>query len=236
MIRRLKLRKGATFKELVYGMPIPEEYSGTDAGPEAWVMNDLESLLDLGLIEAFKGGKQLRTPRSWGLDGVKFYIAPLAVEIEELLHVDLTAGIRPSFWRFPPTPLPSAPEVFVLMPFSQAMQPIFDDHIKVVCTGLGLRAQRSDDFFNANVIVEDIWRAIYYAQVIIADCSGRNPNVFYEAGLAHALGRTTVLITQSLDDVPFDLRHLRVIRYAYTPPGMKEFEEDLSSTLSRWSR
>jgi len=47
----------------------------------------------------------------------------------------------------------------------------------------------------------------------LCDCTGRNPNVFYEAGIAHTLGREVILITQNEQDIPFDLRHRRYIRY-----------------------
>ena len=55
--------------------------------------------------------------------------------------------------------------------------------------------------------------------------------MFYEIGLAHAIGRPVILIAQAEQDVPFDVRHLRYIRYSLTPKGMKEFEQTLSSTL-----
>jgi len=66
---------------------------------------------------------------------------------------------------------------------------------------------------------------------VIADCTGRNPNVFYEIGLAHASGKPVILITQNSDDVPFDIRHLRYIQYDYTPRGMRVFEKRLVDTL-----
>ena len=81
--------------------------------------------------------------------------------------------------------------------------------------------------------MKDVWSAIHAAQVIVADCTGRNPNVFYEIGLAHAIGRHTVLISQSIDDIPFDLRHLRIIAYEYTPRGMKAFANTLVETIKR---
>jgi len=77
----------------------------------------------------------------------------------------------------------------------------------------------------------DIWEAICAARIIVADCTGRNPNVFYEAGLAHTVGKPVVLLTQNKDDIPFDLRHIRYIDYEFTPRGMAIFEERLLKTL-----
>jgi hypothetical protein len=78
----------------------------------------------------------------------------------------------------------------------------------------------------------DIWDAIRAARIIIADCTGRNANIFYEIGLAHALGKPVVLLSQHEEDVPFDLGHIRFIKYNCTPPGRKSFEKDLKATLS----
>ncbi len=57
--------------------------------------------------------------------------------------------------------------------------------------------------------------------LVIADLSGQNPNVFYEVGIAHTLGKPVLLLSQSIEDVPFDLRHRRVLPYEYTPIGCK---------------
>jgi hypothetical protein len=79
--------------------------------------------------------------------------------------------------------------------------------------------------------MEDIWSGICHARLAIADCTGRNPNVFYEIGIAHTLDKNTILIAQSVDDVPFDLRHRRVLVYQFTPRGMAKFEKDLDDAV-----
>jgi hypothetical protein len=76
-----------------------------------------------------------------------------------------------------------------------------------------------------------MYGAIKDAKLVIADCTDRNPNVFYEIGLAHVLGKQVVLVTQKTEDIPFDLRHLRYITYEYTPRGMRNFEKTLKATL-----
>lgn len=130
-----------------------------------------------------------------------------------------------------PKPSGSWPDLFMLMPFTEQMSPVFSDHVKEVASRVGLSAARADDFFSVGSVVEDIWSAVYHSKVIVADCTGRNPNVFYEVGMAHTLGKDSILISQSIDDVPFDLRHLRVIHYEYTPRGMSTFEQKLEETL-----
>lgn len=123
-------------------------------------------------------------------------------------------------------------DVFVLMPFTQELRPIYDDHIKETIKNLNLSVARADDFFSNNSIMNEIWSAIFYAKIIVADCTGKNPNVFYEIGIAHAINKPVILMTQDQNDVPFDLRHIRYIHYNNTPRGMKKFEETLYNTVS----
>jgi hypothetical protein len=61
-------------------------------------------------------------------------------------------------------------------------------------------------------------------------------NVFYELGVAHAIGKDVILITQTMDDVPFDLKALRCIVYSFTPRGMKEMESILRKTIQEIMR
>lgn len=120
---------------------------------------------------------------------------------------------------------------FVLMPFAQEMKPIYDDHIRKVADSVGLDCQTAADIFGPTQIIEDIWEKINRARILIADLTGKNPNVFYEVGIAHTVGKDVLLITQNMEDVPFDLRHLRHIQYEYTPRGMQLFESKLKATL-----
>jgi hypothetical protein len=122
-------------------------------------------------------------------------------------------------------------EVFVLMPFLAEMKWIYDGHLSKVVKNLGLSVARADDFFTAHAVIQDIWESICAARLLIADCTGKNPNVFYEIGMAHVLGKKVVLITQNPADVPADVGHLRYIQYQTTPPEMAKFEQALERTL-----
>ena len=123
-------------------------------------------------------------------------------------------------------------DVFVLMPFRDDMRPIFVDHIAPVCKRQHFSVARADDFFTAHEVMADVWGAIKNAKIIIADCTSRNPNVFYEMGISHVLGKSVIILSQKEKDVPFDIRHIRYIRYVYTPPGMKKLEVALEKTLA----
>lgn len=121
--------------------------------------------------------------------------------------------------------------VFVLMPFHDGFRPIYDNVIKPTIESFGLRTVRADDIYGPKAIIEDIWRLLNEAAYVIADLTGKNPNVFYEVGLAHAIGKSVVFLTQSLDDVPFDLRHLRCILYADSVAGTRKLETGLRQTF-----
>ena len=122
--------------------------------------------------------------------------------------------------------------VFVLSPFEEPFDTIYQDHIRPTVEGSGwLKCLRADDIYDNRPIVEDIWKYTNEARILIAELTGRNPNVFYETGIAHTVGKEVILITQSMDDVPFDLKHLRCIVYEYTPRGMKTLESNLNNTI-----
>lgn len=122
--------------------------------------------------------------------------------------------------------------VFVLTPFSEPFNTIFRDHIKpIVEHGGAFTCIRADDIYDNKPIIEDIWKSINEARIVVAELTGRNPNVFYEVGVAHTVGKEVILVTQSMDDVPFDLRHLRCIVYDYTPRGAQTLETNLRNTI-----
>jgi hypothetical protein len=117
------------------------------------------------------------------------------------------------------------------MPFADELAPVYHDHMKAVADKLGKTIARADDFFTTEEIVPEIWTALLKTKLVIADCTGRNANVFYELGLAHAIGRRAIVTTQNISDIPFDLSHRRYIKYDMTPRGMKKFEMDLERTI-----
>lgn len=118
---------------------------------------------------------------------------------------------------------------FIVMPFgNEELNIVYEDFIKPPIENVcNLTCERGDDVFGSNVIMDDITKSIQRAKIIVADLTGRNPNVFYEVGIAHTLNKTVLLLAQSIDDVPFDLRHRRVLLYEYSPRGCKKLENDI---------
>jgi hypothetical protein len=116
--------------------------------------------------------------------------------------------------------------VFVLMPFTLGWSSRVWKRIQDICRRLGLRAKRADDLLGSE-IMEDIWQGICEAHVVIADITGRNPNVYYELGLAHTLGKRFILMTQDVTDVPFDLKRFRCVVYEDNVEGFEELSNSL---------
>ena len=119
---------------------------------------------------------------------------------------------------------------FVLMPFCEDWSDRIWRHIKEIVTGAGLECERADDLYGQNVL-EDIWRAINEASVIIADTTGRNPNVFYEVGIAHTLGKKVILLSQEREDLPFDFRLYRVVSYEDNTDGIEKLKAEIPKLL-----
>jgi hypothetical protein len=105
------------------------------------------------------------------------------------------------------------PFCFVLMPFSDEFADVYQIGIKEACEAAGAYCERVDEQIFAETILQRIYNQISKADFIVADMTGRNPNVFYEVGYAHALGKRTILLTKSAADIPFDLKHFPHIVY-----------------------
>ncbi|GIM93250.1 hypothetical protein Ato02nite_050430 [Paractinoplanes toevensis] len=132
----------------------------------------------------------------------------------------------------PPSAKSSRADIFVLMPFSPAFRPVYTECIRVVAENLGLTAERADDLFTSNQIMEDVWSGINEAGAIVADCTTRNPNVFYEIGIAHTVGKPVILLTRDVSDIPIDLRHFKYLLYETSPTGAARLREDLTRTIT----
>lgn len=104
---------------------------------------------------------------------------------------------------------------FVIMPFDQEFDAVYTDLIAKPLTDAGFLVQRADDVDTRQNVLVDVVRGIADADLVVADLTAANPNVFYELGLAHAMGVPTVLIAhqESADDIPFDLRQYRTEFY-----------------------
>ena len=111
---------------------------------------------------------------------------------------------------------------FVMMPFGQWYDLYYKEIYVPAIKEAGFEPVRADEIFSSGSVVEQVWEQVDKAKVLLADLTGKNPNVFYELGLAHADRKPVVFTSGVLDDVPFDLRHLRVIIYDVREPNWNQ--------------
>ena len=122
---------------------------------------------------------------------------------------------------------------FVLMPFSAELDQVYLDIIKPTVLSSGLSCRRADEIVGNRAVMADIWKSICESRLIIADLTGRNPNVYYELGIAHTVGKESILITQREEGkFPFDVAHIRRIQYENTAAGGMRLKTELERTIS----
>lgn len=150
-----------------------------------------------------------------------------STDIKELKRV---VTFSPSVFNIPEKSLDNN-LVSVMMPFAMEFDKILET-IKVACSNVGMSCKRVDDIWNNSTIVQDIFELICCSSIVIVDFTGRNPNVFYEAGIAHTLGKNVIPITQNIEDIPFDLRHHRTLKYLKNSEGLLELKSNIEKRLT----
>lgn len=118
--------------------------------------------------------------------------------------------------------------VFVLTPFHSKYENTYHT-IKAVCSRLGLDCMRGDEQFKPGAVLSHILELIAQASIVIVNIDGRNPNVYYELGIAHAMGKKTILVASDIESVPFDMKAQRIVLY----DSIEELERNLTSSLAR---
>ena len=121
--------------------------------------------------------------------------------------------------------------VSVMMPFEAAFDEVHKEITDNITEKFEKKCMRVDNMWENDRIVQDIVNLISRSKIVIADCTKRNPNVFYEIGIAHSIGKDVILITQNDDDIPFDLRHLRYVTYLNNKEGIQVLIKNLSPRL-----
>lgn len=138
-------------------------------------------------------------------------------------------SFKPSVFNVPKKPQ-NEKLVSVMMPFNSSFAGTYDA-VKRVAEYMQLECLRADDIWDNSTFMQDIFDLIFCAKVIVVDFTGRNPNVMYETGIAHTLGKTVIPITQSLDDIPSDLGHHRALKYLPNEQGYRDLSNELYKRL-----
>jgi hypothetical protein len=122
---------------------------------------------------------------------------------------------------------------FVVMPFNKSLKPVYD------VIGQALKEEqwivaRADEMFRSRRITDGMVEAILTSDLVIADLTNNNPNVYYEVGLTHVLGRDLILITQE-QTVPIDIAIERRITYSFTKAGLRDLSDQLKQSAGSGS-
>ena len=178
-----------------------EDYSGN-------VLSIIRRIAELDLT-AFGQFEQFVADKHPG-DGIYISVKPSVRKITFSPHV----------FHVPESTEIEADLVAVMMPFHSGFASVHEG-LRRACRDAGFRCLRVDDIWEESAVIQDIFNLIFRARTVIVDFTGKNPNVMYETGIAHTLGKLVIPISQSLDVVPFDMAHHRVLKYLPNAEGIE---------------
>ena len=121
------------------------------------------------------------------------------------------------------------PYAFVLMPFDEDFQVLYTDFVRPSLEEAGFDVEKADDIESNQNILRDIIEAMDKSDLVVADLTGNNPNVLYELGLAHAMGKPVIHLTQAIGEVPFDLSPYRMFIYSRDFSKLNEGKQKLAA-------
>jgi len=162
-------------------------------------------------------------------------LAPGVVGFLKLAEASL-ASFPPHNWIFgsplrdplaQPVPQPAC---FLAMPYGPTWFGQVRDAVERAATTAGKKFDIASDIARPGDIMTQVWTLEREAQVVVADLTGLNPNVMYELGVAHSLGKPTILITQHPDKLPFDITRMRW--HAYDLSSLNQLESNLLRSFS----
>lgn len=172
--------------------------------------------------------------RDLGIDQFEFSRTHWAIKEADLFEVlyrsQLVARPQPRVFRIAEGVV-DASLIAVMMPFAAEFNAVYGA-LQKAAMDTGMQCKRADDIWSNDHIIQDIVDLVCKANVVICDLTGRNPNVFYEMGMAHTLGKDVIIITQSAQDVPFDVQGIRYIKYLANGEGLGRLATDVAGRLT----
>lgn len=161
----------------------------------------------------------------WAIKNVNLYKVLLRNLSQELPS--------PKLFRVVSTPA-SKGLVSAMMPFNPKFDGVYAA-LQRAAEIEGKKCRRADNIWEHDAIIQDVVSLICKSSIVICDLTDRNANVFYETGIAHTLGKDVILISQSANDVPFDLQHLRYIHYLNNNEGLERLAEKVAERIATLS-
>lgn len=214
--RDQRARVGSISRVLASGKNVNIEYHFDEAIPSI-ANSTLEKLSPELDIESWEFSRS-----HWAIKNVDLF--------NVLLRNQAATPLSPKVFKFENDEGIDDSLLSVMMPFDPRFNDVYTT-IQATAKELNMQCLRADDIWKYDAIIQDIVSLINRSRIIVCDCSGRNANVFYEAGIAHTLGRDVILITQSESDIPFDLRHIRYVTYLNNSEGRERLAERLRQRI-----
>lgn len=123
--------------------------------------------------------------------------------------------------------------VFVVMQLSSPYREIYEDVVKKICEE-HYDVRNAEETYGPGLIMADVARDIIESEFVVADITPSNPNVYYEVGFAHALGKEVIMVADEaqMAKLPFDVAATRVVFYENTIAGKRNFEENFRRGLT----
>lgn len=151
-------------------------------------------------------------------------------DLFRVLFTEEISRIKPTIFKLPKERA-NPKLVAVMMPFSAEFTSVHAA-LQAAVAAVGMQCLRADNIWDDDVIIQDVVKLIGTARAVICDLTGKNANVFYETGIAHTMGQDVILVAQHESDIPFDLRHIRHIKYLPNEQGLKVLAEKVSNRLA----
>jgi len=148
----------------------------------------------------------------------KYELHPTLIAFLKAVESQLATLPRPDYiFSFPLGDPPRQPgekrAAFVAMPYKPKWSKAIETVIQISADQSNFLAKVSRNSEKPGLITSQIWNEIRRAEVVVAEISDENPNVFYELGFAHALGKEVILLSQNVLNRPFDISTARLLHY-----------------------
>jgi hypothetical protein len=214
--------------ELVYvGTLSRARVIGRDVEFEYTIEREIPALTNAYVLE---NRRQFHMPHDFEFS--RNHWAVKDTDLYEVLFKTIRSPVRqrPNVFNLPEREVIDPQQISAMMPFANDFDAVYAS-IEAASRRFGMRCNRADNFWQHHAVMQDVVSLIDQSRIVAVDCTGRNPNVFYEAGIAHTLGREVILISQNTEDIPFDLRHLRYIHYHNNNEGVERLRRELEARM-----
>jgi len=122
--------------------------------------------------------------------------------------------------------------ISLMTPFDARFEPV-NAVLQSVCLEVGFKLEHVANNPKSEIIIHKIAELMYTSRLVVFNITDLNPNVMYELGLAHAMNKEIQIISEQVSDIPFDFRHIGVLRYLPNEQGLMDLGVKFRAALKR---